>query len=397
MATHEELTLIRDARLGKTAAQLDLGARYLNGSAALPKNLEAAMHWLGCAAQQGSIEACTLIAQHIPLDCALAAHDATTLAVWFEQAFDAGITEAGLLFAKLVLQERDVEAAADLQERALAALHTAAHCGSHEAQWLWAGQLRRRGGCESTALAWETRAAQRGLETARLALAEQAWAQGDHDNFLAWALPPARAARNTAVDKGPGALSPGQVRALARCAETLASRPASCERDIRTFWECAAACGDVRAQLQLGLWLAGMRADCEPSLHGPALPDYDMAAQWLVMAGRQGATDAWYALSRLYGSARHARPNAKLQRHYRHKAAELGHRRAQYECGIHAWGGGEGRASSMMRALYWLELASAQGCTASGEMLRKIRQSDPGRLCKTLIASDADREPLLTA
>ncbi|MBV8636221.1 MAG: hypothetical protein JO002_17135, partial [Burkholderiaceae bacterium] len=129
MATHEELTLIRDARSGKLAAQLGLGARYLDGGAALPKNREAAMHWLACAARQGSVDAAVLIARHIPLDCALAAQDAMTLACWFEQAFEAGATEAGLLFAKLVLRDPGDTGFADMQERALVALQAAAHCG----------------------------------------------------------------------------------------------------------------------------------------------------------------------------------------------------------------------------------------------------------------------------
>ena len=397
MATHEELTLIRHARSGKPAAQLELGRRYLNGGAALPKNLEAAMHWLGCAAEQGDLEARSLIACHIPLDCALAARDAVTLATWFEQAFHAGVTEAGLPFTKLVLSQCNKFQFSDWQERALAALHTVAHCGSHEAQWLWAAQLRLQGGCDSTALAWEMRAAQGGLEAARLALAEQAWARGDHDTFLAWALPPARALRNAAIGHFGRTLSQEQLRALMRCAEALASHPDSCERDIRAFWECAAASGDATAQLCFGLWLADMRADGEPALRGPTKPDHDSAVQWLVLAGRQGLPEAWYALSRLYGDARHARPNAELRRHYRQKAAELGHCRAQYECGIHAWSSGEGRASSTVRAVYWLELASAQGCAASTEMLRQIKLSNTEILSKTLIASNASKEALFTA
>ncbi|HEX7641475.1 MAG TPA: hypothetical protein VF472_04595 [Burkholderiaceae bacterium] len=396
MATHEELALIREARSGKLSAQLDLGTRYLRGSTALPTNLDAAMHWLGAAAQQGSVDACSLIARHVPLDCALAVHDAATLAGWFRQAFEAGTTEAGLLFAKLVLQDKAF-AARDMREHALAALQTAAHCGSHEAQWLWAGELRRRGGCEEAALAWEKRAAQGGLDAARLSLADEAKKQGDVDAFLIWALPVARAAMSRAPGKRASLLTAEQVRALRQCAEVLAARQGPEQREARTFWECAAASGDTQAQLHFGLWLAGLRADDEPEPHRLDTRDQDEAMQWLVLAGRQGVADAWYALSRLYGSARHSRPNAELQRHYRQKAAELGHCRAQYECGACAWNNGEGRTSSMVRALYWLELASAQGCTMSLDLLRHIRQSNAEMLCKTLSTPKADRKALFIA
>ncbi len=398
MATHEELTLIREARAGKANAQLDLGTRYIHGSEALPKNFEAAMHWLGCAAQQGSLEACQLIARHIPLACALSLHKAQTLAGWFERAFDAGETQAGLYFAKLVLQQIGAAPCAQLHERALAALLTVAHCGEPEAQWLWAGELRSRGDSEA-ALAWATRAAKGGIKAARMALADHAWERGDHDEFLSWALPLARVARDAVTSRKESL--PGQteeyLRLLTRCAEVLAGRADSCERDVRAFWEPAASRGERQAQLAYGLWLARLRINGEPAAFGPAVSDYEQAIQWLVLAGRQSVAEAWYALSKLYGSPLYSKAKVELQRHYRQKAAEQGHRQAQYECGMCAWNAGEQRATNALRALYWLELASDQGCAAAAEMLRQIRQSHAAALCKTLVPSTSDRNVLFTA
>ncbi|MBV8635179.1 MAG: hypothetical protein JO002_11850, partial [Burkholderiaceae bacterium] len=251
--------------------------------------------------------------------------------------------------------------------------------------------------CESTALAWEARAAQGGLESARLALAEQAWAQGDHAAYLAWALPVARATRGNLVGKRSNAISPEQVEALAKCAKILAAQPDSSERDIRNFWECAASHGNAQAQLDFGQWLACTPGDDEPAARVPSPSDLDMSAQLLVMAGRQGKVEAWYALSQLYGSAHHPRPSNALQRHYLKKAAERGHRQAQYECGLHAWNNGEARASGVVRAIYWLELANDKGCAASRELLQQIRQIETELLCNARIASSASMNALFTA
>ena len=58
MANREELGIIRGARAGNAAAQLELGKRYLFGGTGLPKSLPTALHWLDRAAQQDCAEAC---------------------------------------------------------------------------------------------------------------------------------------------------------------------------------------------------------------------------------------------------------------------------------------------------------------------------------------------------
>ena len=52
MANREELAIIRNARAGQAAAQLELGKLYLFGSAGLPQSLPTALHWLERAARQ---------------------------------------------------------------------------------------------------------------------------------------------------------------------------------------------------------------------------------------------------------------------------------------------------------------------------------------------------------
>ncbi|PWF55147.1 hypothetical protein C7C56_003385, partial [Massilia glaciei] len=102
MANREELGIIRAARAGRPLAQVELGKLYLLGSTGLPKSLPTALHWLERAACQECPEAWELIGTHIPLE--LARQSPRPLALWYERAFDAGVTRAGLVLAQLVLE-----------------------------------------------------------------------------------------------------------------------------------------------------------------------------------------------------------------------------------------------------------------------------------------------------
>lgn len=395
MATYEELSLIREARSGNLAAQLDLGARYIAGSTGLPKNIEAALHWLSCAAMQDSLDACLLIARHIPLELALQYHPPLGLCHWLGHAFAAGETDAALPLAKLVLEHAELAEQAGLHTQAMLALQTAAHHGSHEAQWLWARTLFEQGDGEELALAWATRAALGGVDAARLALAEHAWEHDDHAGFLEWARPFADAAVDAAAADTLPPLSATQLSVLARCAQVLSQTQQAFEA-VTGFWEIVAASGDRQAQFSLGLWLARIRDDGTP-LPGKHRRDWAQAIQWLIEAGQQGMAEAWFALSKIYAGGDEAMANPELARHYRQKAAELGHRRAQYECGMHAWNASRSSATHALRAMYWLELASNQGCTDSQAMLRQIRHPDTALFCKTLAGIREGRNVLFTA
>ncbi len=135
MANREELAIIRGARSGRADAQLELGKRYLFGSAGLPRSLPTALHWLDRAARQDCAESCELIGSHIPLD--LARLHPTPLAPWYERAYDGGNVRAGLVLAQLVLDDGRTAPEA-LQAKALHALEEAARAGFAEAQWLLA-------------------------------------------------------------------------------------------------------------------------------------------------------------------------------------------------------------------------------------------------------------------
>src|SRR5512133_2737195 len=92
--------LIKGARAGDVACQLALGRLYLFGQG-VPQSLPTALHWLARAAQENSQEACLLIGTHVPFEVALPA--ARTLIPYYAQAFDAGLVQAGLVLAQLVL------------------------------------------------------------------------------------------------------------------------------------------------------------------------------------------------------------------------------------------------------------------------------------------------------
>lgn len=214
MANREQLRVIRAARAGNADAQFALGRHYLFGGDGLPQNFATALHWLDRAARQGSEAAWQLIGTHISFEVAHRAPDMPQLVVWYEKAFDAGVMQAGLVFAQLV-QAMGSRADASLHGKALQALQAAAHAGIPEAQWLLAQQqeyaTRQPGvttpakgkGLVAASLEWTSSAADAGIIAARYALAERAWAIADYATFLRWSLPLARdLLRRTAAASG---------------------------------------------------------------------------------------------------------------------------------------------------------------------------------------------------
>ena len=418
MANREELAIIRGARNGRLEAQLALGKRYLFGSAGLPRSLPTALHWLERAARQGCAESCELIGSHIPLD--LARMHPTSLAPWYERAFDGGNVRAGLVLAQLVLDDSHTASEA-LQAKALHALDEAARAGFADAQWLLArrpeiaariasasaaapssppaavqretapvsehaGQpLERRarartGGAAAGALSasgqpWLRRAADNGLAEAQFALLEQSWAAQAWDDYLARALPLARTLVQNGADKHIQRLAPGEVRLLSRTARLLAQGKGSVHagsEEILAFWEMAAAEQDRHAQLAMGLWCARMQVDGARVQTGTGAANFKKAIRWLLLAGEQGLAEAWYALSRIYLKPEFSQRNvADAQRHLE-KAAEMGHEIAQLECGNNAWRARRENESNDVRAVFWLRQAAAQGNAEAAAALRKI-------------------------
>jgi uncharacterized protein len=364
MANREELAMIRNARAGQADAQLALGKRYLFGGAGLPQNSVTALLWLERAAQQECAEAWQLIGSEIPIETAQQHGDPLALCIWYERAFDAGNLQAGLVLARLIRQHPAADT--DLQRKAERALQAAAQAGLAEAQWLLAQQ---GAGAGSNTDAWAARAADGGVSEAQRALAEQAWLAGDRATFLHWALPQARALQQAQPAR---ALDQAEVSLLARCAQALADSDDAEPDEVQQLSELAALEGDKAAQLWLGLWFARMNADGVRHDAAPGSANFKKAIRWLTQAGEQGLAEAWYALSRIYLKPEFSQRSVPDALHYLERAAEMGHRTAQLECGTNAWRSRREHISNDVLAVYWLQKAAAQDCPQAQVLLQKI-------------------------
>lgn len=396
MANREELGIIRAARAGQPAAQLALGRLYLFGSAGLPNSLPTALHWLERAAQQDSAAACELIGKHIPLE--LARRSGRPLARCYARAYHAGVAGAGLVLAQLVLGEPP-EAGVDAACRASAqrALAEAARDGVAAAQWLLSRQpaVAPAGApaalaAEAPAQAWLRSAADSGLPQAQSALLDAAWDAHQWGVYLQRALPLARALVRAAdaAGKAPLALAPRDATLLSRCARLLSGAEgllqagvadAVADTELLRFWELAAAAHDRRAQMALGLWYARMRADGARTAAGAGSANFKKAVRWLTLAGEQGLAEAWYALSRIYIKPEFSQRNVAHAHQYLERAAEMGYRAAQLECGNSAWRARRENEANDVRAAYWLQQAAARGCAEAAAALRKVAPRPAGR------------------
>lgn len=383
MANREELGIIRGARGGNAAAQLELGKRYLFGSTGLPKSLPTALHWLDRAAQQECREACELIGAHIPVE--LASQSPRPMAPWYERALDAGVMRAGIVFAQLVLSEPGVRH--DVRAKALRALEAAAEAGFADAAELLSQQRRARsGGNAQPVLACLASAPMAAYPPApALSLADAAWKAGDRPAYLALALPQARALVAASAEPGRlrARLAPADVLLLSRCAQLLDGEQGAAAvgaGEIRYFWELAAAENDRHAQLAMGLWWARMRLDGMRTAPGSGSANFRKAIRWLALAGEQGLAEAWYALSRIYIKPEFSQRNVNMAQRYLERAAGMGYRDAQLECGNNAWRARRENESNDVRAVFWLQKAAAQGCAEARTALGKIAPREPGRL-----------------
>lgn len=415
MANREELAVIRGARAGRAESQLALGRLYLFGSAGLPRSLPTALHWLDRAAQQGCVEAWQLIGNHIPVD--LARDNPQPVTGWYERAYDGGLVRAGLVYAQLVLgAARGGQCTPAERAKALLALEDAARAGFPEAQWLLA---REHGAAppETDAPAarpplaspagqrWLRQAADSGVGAAQFALLEQDWQAGHWAAWLERALPLARtlADSDAAQDHTAARLAPDEVLLLSRCARLVEGNEAPHDvgqEELLRFWEIAADEQDRHAQFALGLWCARMRVDGKriPGSHGAA--NFKKAVRWLTLAGEQGLAEAWYALSRIYIKPEFSQRNVLEAQKYLERAAEMGYRDAQLECGNAAWRARRENESNDVRALFWLQKAAAQGCPKAAAALRKLAPRQPGAwadLAALTAGRDLASHPLLAA
>lgn len=398
MANREDLAIIRAARAGQAEAQLTLGKRYLFGGNGLPQSLGTAFHWLERAARQGLADAWMLIAQHIPYEVVKPLAKPQEAALWYERAFDAGLSKAGLVFARLVLGNV-AQISAELKKKAIAALEAVAREGNADAQWLLAQQAvtsEQPGGQQplpaepagAPAAAteqvrqWTQRAADAGIEQAQHALADAAWRQSDISGFRLRAQPLADALLrqyesllaqlNAPADMLSSSLGTQNIVLLARLAQVHLQDKRPDLLHAQQLLELAALASERDAQLALGLLYARMDDEGERRFSGLGSANYKKAIRWLTLAGEQGLAAAWYALSRIYLKPEFSQRNLSDVQHYLERAAEMGHVVAQLECGMAAWRNRREDAGNDVRALYWLQKAASQGSAPAQALLVKV-------------------------
>jgi TPR repeat protein len=395
MATREEIAFFRAARAGKASAQLILGKYYLFGGAGLKKNLTTALYWLHRAATRGEQEAWMLIGTHVPYEVAVQAQDPMELCEWYERAFDAGVVQAGMTFARLLLSRTGGDVNLPAPRKALAALEAAAASGIVEAQWMLAKELIRAGqigprreagsaeaagvgahkATDKGALEWATRAAANGVLQAQRALADSAWSVHDSAGFLRWSTPVARAiveqvaGENSATD-----LPQADAALLTRSAFALLASGSFDANEVERFWELAAQAGDKDAQFALGIRYANMDENGERAARPGRKTNYKKSIEWLARAGEAGVAKAWYALFKIC-----VRPNTGLAQfsasdaqRFLERAAEAGHAPAQLELGMNIWRARRSNESNDVLAAYWLQKAAAHGSEEALAFLRKV-------------------------
>lgn len=415
MANREELAIIRGARAGLAESQLALGRLYLFGSTGLPKSLQTALHWLDRAARQGCAEAWQLIGNHIPLE--LAQQSAHSVTGWYEKAYDGGLVRAGLVYAQLVLGSGEPHPTAAQRAKALRALEEAGRAGFAEAQWLLAREhglpAQGRTGVEVQGAAsegpaahrWLRRAADNGVAQAQFASLEQTWDAQDWPAYMARALPLARALADAAAaqNRTCARLAPDEVTLLSRCARLVEAGSVPHDvgaQELHMFWELAAAEQDRHAQLALGLWCARMRVDGKRMPGNAGAANFKKAVRWLSLAGEQGLAEAWYALSRIYIKPEFSQRNVLEAQKYLERAAEMGYRDAQFECGNAAWRARRENENNDVRAVFWLQKAAAQDCPKAAVALRKIAPRNPDAwkgIAALLAGRELSNHPLLAA
>lgn len=414
MANREELLIIRAARAGQASAQLTLGKRYLFGGAGLPKSLATALYWLDRAAQQDEPDAWMLIGSHVPFETVQQTAQPAKLYVWYERAFDAGVAQAGLVLARLVLGQVAGAVSEAMRNKALRALQAAAHAGIAEAQWMLAQYIRHPDGAllgdwpsdvaaqatdNEAMLEWATRAARSGVREAQYALAEHAWASGDHAAFLQWSLPLARRALGRKQSTDAPARDAGL---LLRCAHALLHAGEYDAAELTSMLEFAAQTGDRAAQLSLGLWFARMDVQGKRIAAAPGLANYKKAIRWLLLAADQESADACFALSRIYRKPEYSQRSRDDALHFLEKAAQAGHGQAQLELGLALWRARRERNANDVLAVGWLQKAQTQGIAAAGQLLEKIAmRATPAPWAQVLLQrlthEAIDLNPLLVA
>jgi hypothetical protein len=305
------------------------------------------------------------------------------------------------------------------RDKALRALEAAANAGMPDAQWLYSRFQDKSPAPRTSASApratsfpqapasdrWAKRTGANAVPDSQVTMLDQLWSAERWSDYLERALPVARAlAAACQQQHAPGILDADDVLLLSRCAQAalLAPEAGADPEDVQRFRELAANEHDREAQLAMGLLAARMQVDGRRIAAGDGSANFKKAIRWLTLAGDQGLAAAWYALSRIYIKPEFSQRNVGDAQRYLERAAEMGYRDAQLECGHSAWRARRENESNDVRAAYWLQKAAAQGCAQAAAALRKVapRCGTPAHLSTGALPLRAgldDTHPLLAA
>ena len=356
--------LLKEARVGDPVAQYEVALMYANG-VGVGKSVEQAMAWTESAAKKGHVAAQYLLgtAYQGGLGVKRSTQQALT---WLLKATDSGSDKAPLKLAKLLTSD-GLSIATDF-------LLVAAQRGVIEAQF----EAAQRVG----AMDWCQKAAEGGLATAQVALAE--WLERD---------PAGTAQRRQAVhwyEQAAGQGHPGAQLALARLdgngrgitnTELASAHKGSSRKALHrdraqqsSRWDMYAGNADAREQFHLGLMY---QTGCAVA------QDEHSAKEWFERAANQGFVEAQWALAQLLY------PSAPAQAFYWYlKAAEQGHVGAQLAA-ARCLQTGIGHVQSLPKALELYSQAAQQGNPEALHALATLIQGNSADLTTEWVAQAA--------
>lgn len=314
MATRAVLSIIRRARAGDPASQLQIGTLYLDGGEGLPANMNLALLWLDKAADQGCVEAWRLIGKRIDLPFT---SDAQKLIRWFEMAANDGCPRAATTLAKMLLSESYPTDHATRAEKAIGLLRSAANTRDAVAEFeLGLLLLKNRSddtASDTAAIEWLERAYADGEMRAARHLADHFWLSGDTQLSRLW-YSRCSDLRDVELCYRFGLLSilHGDAGELYLIRAAKAGHQLACE--------------------ELGLRHAlGWRDEFSTRLKSR---NFKQAVRWLERAALIGSTKACFLLSLLYNHQNCSFRNRSKTHEWMLEAAKRGHPEAQYRTAI---------------------------------------------------------------
>ncbi len=397
MANRDDLAIIKAARTGAATAQLALGSRYFSGGSGLPQSTGTAFYWLERSARQGLVDAWMMLGQHVPYEVVTTMPRPYEAATWYEKAFDSGVVKAGLVFARLVLDNAK-HFGVGAKKKAIDTLRMLAEKDDHDAQWLLAKQIQLAGGAvpadEGSDIIrlphiaqfedqWVQKAAEAGIEDAQYSLLEKAWLKSEFAAFVQGAAPVAdrllwknRKALaqldKDAVVTAAVQLDHQQTRLLLRLAQLLLNLDSADLARIQRILELAALAGLPEANYELGLLHARINHEGERIFPAQGLANYNKAIPWLIAAAHGGHAASWHALSRIYSKSEYSQRNLDIAKTYLERAAEMGLANAQFEYAKNAWRNRRDDPLNGIRALHWWQKAQEQGHAEARLSLREF-------------------------